>query len=90
MKSDFLSANLNAIKSGLATIFIKSIDRSILVGSESFDFDFKKCTEYIHMRNPKAKIFPISAKTGEGMEAVADWLKEEVRNWKENKQCLTI
>ena len=47
-----------------------------------FDFDFEKCTEYIHMRNPKAKIFPISAKTGEGMEAVADWLKEEVRNWK--------
>lgn len=47
-----------------------------------FDFDFEKCTEYIHTRNPKAKIFPISAKTGEGMEAVADWLKEEVRNWK--------
>jgi hydrogenase nickel incorporation protein HypB len=47
-----------------------------------FDFDFEKCTECIHMRNPKAKIFPISAKTGEGMEAVADWLKEEVRNWK--------
>ena len=47
-----------------------------------FDFDFEKCTEYIRMRNPKAKIFPISAKTGDGMEAVADWLKEEVRNWK--------
>ena len=47
-----------------------------------FDFDFDKCCEYIHMRNPKAKIFPISAKTGEGMEAVAEWLKEEVRNWK--------
>ena len=47
-----------------------------------FDFDFEKCTEYIHMRNPKAKIFPISAKTGEGMDAVAHWLKEEVRNWK--------
>ena len=47
-----------------------------------FDFDLEKCTEYIHMRNPKAKIFPISAKTGEGIEAVADWLKEEVRIWK--------
>ena len=47
-----------------------------------FDFDFKKCTEYIRMRNPKAKIFPISAKTGEGMEAVADWMREEVGNWK--------
>ena len=47
-----------------------------------FDFDFEKCTEYIHMRNPKAVIFPISAKPGEGIEAVADWLKEEVKNWK--------
>lgn len=47
-----------------------------------FDFDFDKCREYIHMRNPKAKIFPISAKTGEGVETVANWLKEEVKNWK--------
>ena len=47
-----------------------------------FDFDFEKCREYIHMRNPKAKIFSISAKTGEGVEAVAAFLKEEVVKWK--------
>jgi hydrogenase nickel incorporation protein HypB len=47
-----------------------------------FDFDLEKCTEYIHMRNPKAKIFPISAKTGEGCDSVAAWLKQEVLNWK--------
>ena len=47
-----------------------------------FDFDFDKCNKYIHMRNPRAKIFPISAKSGEGVEAVAAWLKEEVKNWK--------
>ena len=47
-----------------------------------FDFDFDKCREYIHMRNPKAKIFPISAKTGEGCDAVAQWLRQEVLNWK--------
>ncbi len=47
-----------------------------------FDFDFEKCREYIRMRNPKAKIFPISAKTGEGVEAVAAFLKEEVVKWK--------
>ena len=47
-----------------------------------FDFDFEKCTEYIRMRNSKAVIVPISAKTGEGIGAVADWLKEEVKNWK--------
>ena len=59
------------------TVLINKIDVA-----PYFDFDFEKCTEYIRMRNPKAKIFPICAKTGEGMEAVANWLKEEVRNWK--------
>lgn len=43
-----------------------------------FDFDLEKCTEYIHMRNPKTKIFPICAKTGEGIDALADWLKQEI------------
>ena len=47
-----------------------------------FDFDMDKCAEYIRLRNPNARIFPISAKTGQGAEALADWLKEEVRNWK--------
>ena len=59
------------------TVLINKIDVA-----PYFDFDFEKCTEYIRMRNPKAVIFPISAKTGEGMEAVANWLKEEVENWK--------
>jgi len=59
------------------TVLINKIDVA-----PYFDFDFEKCTEYIRMRNPNAKIFPISAKTGEGMEAVAAWLKEEVQNWK--------
>lgn len=47
-----------------------------------FDFDIDKCKEYIHMRNPKAKIIPICAKTGEGIEEWAKWLSEEVMNWK--------
>ena len=47
-----------------------------------FDFDMEKCAEYIHLRNPKTKIFPISAKTGEGVDAVAQWLKAEVADWK--------
>lgn len=50
-----------------------------------FDFDLEKCTAYIHMRNPNAKIFPISARTGDGIEALADWLKEEVQTWKGEK-----
>lgn len=48
-----------------------------------FDFDMEKCKEYIHMRNPKAKIIPICAKTGEGIAEWADWLVEEVRKWRE-------
>ena len=47
-----------------------------------FDFDLKKCTEYVHMRNPKAQVIPICAKTGEGVEKVAEWLLTEVKNWK--------
>lgn len=46
-----------------------------------FDFDMEKCKEYVHMRNPKAKIIPICAKTGEGVEKWADWLLEEVNQW---------
>ena len=30
------------------------------------------------MRNPKAQIIPISAKTGEGIEKFAEWLKMQV------------
>ena len=48
-----------------------------------FNFDMDKCTEYIHMRNPNTEIFPISAKTGEGVADLARWLKEEVANWKQ-------
>ena len=48
-----------------------------------FDFDLEKCTEYIHMRNPKARVIPICAKTGEGVDAFADWLLEKVQDWKQ-------
>lgn len=48
-----------------------------------FDFNMEKCKEYIHMRNPKAKIIPICAKTGEGVQEWADWLLNEVKIWRE-------
>ncbi|MBR3407192.1 MAG: hydrogenase nickel incorporation protein HypB [Bacteroidales bacterium] len=47
-----------------------------------FDFDLEKCKEYIHMRNPKAQVISICAKTGEGVDAFANWLLNEVNNWK--------
>ena len=49
-----------------------------------FDFDMEKCKEYVRMRNPKAQVIPICAKTGEGVEAFAQWILEEVTNWKQN------
>ena len=47
-----------------------------------FDFDLDKLTEYAHMRHPGLPIFPISAKTGEGMDAWTDWLRRQVAEWK--------
>ena len=47
-----------------------------------FDFDLERCTEYIRMRNPEAKVIPICAKTGEGVEEWAKWLREQVQAWK--------
>ena len=46
-----------------------------------FDFDLEKVTEFAHMRNPNLEIFPISAKTGEGIDAWCDWLRQQVRIW---------
>ena len=46
-----------------------------------FDFDIEKVKEYALMRNPNLKIFLVSAKTGEGMDEVASWLEEEVKEW---------
>ena len=47
-----------------------------------FDFDMDLACEHIKKLNPDALIFPISAKTGEGMEAFADWIREGVRDIK--------
>ncbi len=44
-----------------------------------FDFELEKCREYVHRRNPQAKVIPICARTGEGMEVWTDWLLQEVR-----------
>jgi len=48
-----------------------------------FDFDLEKCTRYVHMRNPHARVIPICAKTGEGVDVFAQWLLQEVCAWKQ-------
>ena len=46
-----------------------------------FDFDLEKCKEYVWRLNPKMKIIPICARTGEGIDEFADWLRSEIKAW---------
>ena len=48
-----------------------------------FDFDIDKCRENIRMRNPSAKVIPVCARTGEGIDVFAQWLLEQVNAWKQ-------
>lgn len=50
-----------------------------------FDFDMEQCKKNIALRNPNAKVIPICAKTGEGIEEWADYLRKEVADWKNKK-----
>lgn len=47
-----------------------------------FDFDMEKAKSYILNLNPSARIFPISAKTGQGLDQVVAWIKEEITDLK--------
>ena len=46
-----------------------------------FDFDIERCTERARKLNPDILIFPVSAKTGEGMDAWEDWLRAQTDAW---------
>lgn len=46
-----------------------------------FDFDMDKVREFALKRNPNIEIFPISAKTGDGVDAWCAWLEAQVRAW---------
>lgn len=46
-----------------------------------FDFDDEAVIKRIKKLNPNAEIFFISAKTGEGIDAWADWLRREIDTW---------
>ena len=46
-----------------------------------FDFDIEACTKYAKRLNPDIKIIPISARTGEGIEEWASWLREQIVLW---------
>lgn len=46
-----------------------------------FDFDLEKVIARVKKLNPSIKIFPISAKTGQGMQALEDFLQESFKQW---------
>ena len=46
-----------------------------------FDFDADKVVEYAKMRNPNIEVLFVSAKTGEGVDDVCDWLLKELTLW---------
>lgn len=47
-----------------------------------FDFDIEAVRERVTKMNPRIRIIPISARTGEGIQEWADWLREEIRDWR--------
>jgi len=47
-----------------------------------FDFDIEAVRERVTKMNPKIKIIPISARTGEGIQEWAEWLRHEILEWK--------
>ena len=49
--------------------------------ADFFDFDIEKATEYAKMRNPDIDVICISAKTGEGIPALAQWILDSVNEW---------
>ena len=46
-----------------------------------FDFDREKVVEYAKMRNPDIEILFVSAKTGEGVDNVAEWIRRNAMEW---------
>lgn len=48
---------------------------------EYFDFDQEKVIANARMRNPDIDILFVSAKTGEGIDQLADWILEQAESW---------
>ena len=61
------------------TIVLENLNGTL----EYFDFDCKKAIEYAKIRNPKIEILFVSAKTGEGIDQLADWILTQIKDWNE-------
>ena len=49
-----------------------------------FDFSLDTCIQYIRTRNEKSEVIPISAKTGENLDLVADFFRKILKQFREN------
>jgi hydrogenase nickel incorporation protein HypB len=49
-----------------------------------FDFNVGAFSEAVSGLNPAAKIFPVSCKTGDGLEAWSSWLESEIKQTKKS------
>ena len=79
-----------ALPASASEFYLPLCDLVIITGSAAinkidvmnvFDFDLEKCKEYVWRLNPNMKVIPICAKTGEGVQEWADWLREQTLNW---------
>ena len=60
-------------------LMFKNSDALVITKTDSlpwFDFSVEKCVQRVRLLNPKIRIFPVSAKTGDGMRQLEDWLRE--------------
>ena len=68
---------------GLDLLILENISDVVLINKidamDYFDFSIDKARERILALNPRALLFPISAKTGEGLDAVCDWIFSELK-----------
>jgi hydrogenase nickel incorporation protein HypB len=61
-------------------LLINKIDA---LGLGLFNFNLDAVKERVRKLNPNIRVIPISAKTGEGINEWADWIRAEVEKWNE-------
>jgi hydrogenase nickel incorporation protein HypB len=55
-----------------------------------FDFNMDECIARARKLNPDIQVFPVSAKTGEGMEALENWLIGRMDDWKNSIDATSV
>ena len=67
-------------------LMFQSSDALVITKTDAlpyFSFDTEKCSQRARMLNDKIQIFPVSAKTGNGMEKLEEYLLREMKRLKQ-------